>query len=203
MESKNVQDLSRIQAFSDGVFAFAITLLSLNFTVPIGIPSNEISTVLPKQVLDQLPSLGSYIISFIAIGAFWYSHHQKFALIKRYDALFIWLNMFILMAICLLPFTTNLVGDYPSSVFAVQVYCGSIMLICLAFALLWAYATDKKRLVIESTTKKDIRNGFFTIFAIFAIFFTSFLASFFHIDIARYAWILVGSIPFMLKVQSD
>lgn len=198
-ESDQNDDLSRIQSFSDGVFAFAVTLLVLSFDVPSGIPSGQIATELPKQIYSQMPTLVSYITSFLVIGGFWYSHHQKFRLIKRYDGTFIFLNLLTLMAVCLLPFTTNLVGEYASSQFAINLYSFSIIITGLSFGLIWWYATANKRLIDKDLSQKSINHGYVISLTTSAIFAISIAFSYIHIDIAKYAWILIGVIPLLFK----
>jgi uncharacterized membrane protein len=101
------QDLSRIGAFSDGVMAVAITLLVLNLETPT--VSND---DLPDALVDLIPSLGAYVLSFALVGRYWVIHHGLFATFVRFDGLLLALNLGFLMLIALVPFATNLVDDY-------------------------------------------------------------------------------------------
>jgi uncharacterized membrane protein len=105
--------LDRILAFSDGIFAFAITLLVLNLTVPT---LNQAATS-----SDLLSSLGTeyskfiaYIVSFYVISNYWLAHHRVFRYVKKYDSRLMQLNMLFLLFITLVPFFTELISSYGS-----------------------------------------------------------------------------------------
>ncbi len=197
LKNQEKQDLSRIQGFSDGVFAFAATLLVLSFSVPPHLSEQEMI----KQVMEQGNQLASYIISFLIIGGFWYSHHQKFNYIKRYNQPFVWLNILILMSVCLVPFTTNLEGDYTGSVFVANIYSLNMILVSLLFGLLWFYATFKKRLTEKEISKQEIFDGYLLTIAVCTIFGLSILLSFIHVDFAQYAWFLTFLLPLVIKFK--
>lgn len=101
-------DRSRLEAFSDGVFAVAITLLALDLTVagPEG----------PGPLLDQLhgkwPSFLAYLISFFMIGIIWVNHHVLVRQITKADRTLLFLNLVLLLFVVLIPFTTATVADY-------------------------------------------------------------------------------------------
>ncbi len=99
------KEVARIAAFSDGVFAFAVTLLVLQLEVPkSGDLAHELTALWPFFI--------SFVISFFVIASYWVSHHRLFALIERYDGRLIWLNFLELFFIVLLPFTASLVGEH-------------------------------------------------------------------------------------------
>jgi uncharacterized membrane protein len=98
----------RLEAFSDGVFAIAITLL----IIEIAVPHIEGSADLSDELWDLWPSYGAYILSFVMIGIYWANHHSFFQLFARTDHAFLILNVFFLMAIAFLPFPTAVLGDY-------------------------------------------------------------------------------------------
>mgnify|MGYP000848990676 FL=1 len=107
------KDLSRIFAFTDGVFAIAITLLVLQIEVPEGLSSNS-------EFLDRLhdmwPDLFAFAISFIVIGSYWVRHHRLMRMVREYDASLMWMTIAYLFWIVLLPFSSQLIGEYGSEV---------------------------------------------------------------------------------------
>lgn len=107
------RDLSRILAFTDGVFAIAITLLVLQIEVPEGLASN--SDFL-SSLDNMLPDFASFAISFIVIGVFWINHHRLMRMVEEYDSFLIGLTMLYLGGIVLLPFSTQLIGEYGDDV---------------------------------------------------------------------------------------
>src|ERR1700737_4036147 len=105
MEEK---DTNRLEAFSDGVFAVAITLLILNIKVP-GIDSSPLNDqALWPKLRDALPSLVAFVTSFATIGIMWLNHHRLFQHIKRTDTGLLLLNLLLLLIIVFIPVPTAL-----------------------------------------------------------------------------------------------
>jgi uncharacterized membrane protein len=134
---------ARLQAFSDGVFAVAITLLVLNLQVP---QITSVSELVPR--LGELwPKLLSYTLSFVLVGIYWVAHHNTFHYIQRSDRNLLWLNILLLMCIVFLPFPTALLGQYPEQRVSIIIYAGTLVITGLVLQLLWWYATSGRRLV--------------------------------------------------------
>jgi uncharacterized membrane protein len=138
----------RLEAFSDGVFAIAITLL----IIEIGVPHVEAGESLGDALWDLWPSYGAYILSFTTIGIYWVNHHSFFELFRRTDHYFLLLNVLFLMAIAFLPFPTAVLGDYMDDgehrQAAVTAYATGLLLPAAAWLLMWLYAW-RRGLVIE------------------------------------------------------
>ncbi|MBS1886925.1 MAG: DUF1211 domain-containing protein [Actinobacteria bacterium] len=98
---------NRLEAFSDGVFAIAITLLVLNLHVPA--PG---SGSLGHELLAQWPSYAAYVISFVTIGIIWINHHAAFSRLRAVDHSILILNLLLLLSVGFLPFTTSLMATY-------------------------------------------------------------------------------------------
>lgn len=138
-------EMGRILALSDGVFAFAMTLLVLSLVLPASAQGIGVQ----RYLLDPkfLHALFAYVITFFVIAVWWQGHHLLFSYIQRYDGTLLRLNVVFLIFIAILPFSTqvlNAAGNEPVGVvfFAVlQIAAGSTM------ALLWRYATGRGRLV--------------------------------------------------------
>jgi len=107
------RDLSRILAFTDGVFAIAITLLVLQIEVPTGMTSNA-------DFIDELgslwPDLFAFAISFMVIGIYWINHHRLMRMVNEYDNAMMGMTMLYLFWVVLLPFSSQLIGEYGSDV---------------------------------------------------------------------------------------
>jgi uncharacterized membrane protein len=98
---------NRLEAFSDGVFAIAITLLVLDIHVP-----EPGSGHLGHELLAQWPSYAAYVISFITIGIIWINHHAAFSRLRAVDhSILVW-NLLLLLGVGILPFTTSLMATY-------------------------------------------------------------------------------------------
>jgi uncharacterized membrane protein len=144
-ENRPVTGLStnRLEAFSDGVFAVAITLLVLNLQIP---QIATVSELVPK--LGALwPKLLSYALSFVIVGIYWVAHHNTFHYIIRSDRNLLWLNILLLMCIVFLPFPTALLGQYPEQRVSIIIYAGTLVITGLVLQALWWYATSRYRLV--------------------------------------------------------
>ena len=144
-ENKPVAGFStnRLEAFSDGVFAVASTLLVLNLQVP---QVTSVSELVPR--LGELwPKLLSYALSFVLVGIYWVAHHNTFHYIKRSDRSLLWLNILLLLCIVFLPFPTALLGQYPEQRVSVIIYAGTLVITGLVLQSLWWYATSRYRLV--------------------------------------------------------
>src|SRR5215471_8097703 len=144
-ENRQVAGLSttRLEAFSDGVFAVAITLLVLNLQVP---QITAISELVPRLV-ELWPKLLSYVLSFVLVGIYWVAHHNTFHYIKRSDRNLLWLNILLLLCIVFIPFPTALLGQYPQQQVSIIIYAGTLVSTGLVLQMLWWYATSGYRLV--------------------------------------------------------
>jgi uncharacterized membrane protein len=111
-------EFARIVAFTDGVFAIAITLLVLSLDVP----ANLSGSALHDFLVDAWPQLFAYFLSFAVIGRFWIGHHRFFATVHDFDRRLMVLNLAYLSLIVLVPFPTELLGDYGSETDAVVLY---------------------------------------------------------------------------------
>jgi len=141
-----VLSTNRIEAFSDGVFAVAITLLVLNLQVP-QITSSLVSRDLVSRLGELWPKFLSYALSFVIVGIYWVAHHNTFHYIKRSDRTLLWLNILMMMCIVFIPFPTALLGQYPDQQISVIIYGGTLVITGLVLQLLWWYATSNYRLV--------------------------------------------------------
>src|SRR6266516_5966354 len=137
---------NRIEAFSDGVFAVAITLLVLNLQVP-ELAASVVSRELVPKLFELWPKLLIYVLSFVIVGIYWVAHHNSFHYIKRSDRTLLWLNILLMMCIVFIPFPTALLGQYPEQRVSVIIYAGTLVITGLVLQLLWWYATSGYRLV--------------------------------------------------------
>ena len=132
------RETARIEAFSDGVIAIAITLLVLEIRVPEREEGHDLSSGLP----DLWPSYVGFALSFVIIGIIWANHHEMFGFIERANRTLVLLNLLFLLCVGFLPFPTALLAEYLSHEgerTAVEVYSGWMLATALSFCLLWWY----------------------------------------------------------------
>lgn len=133
---------SRILSLTDNVFAFAMTLLILNFVIPSDLPSENLT----ELFVNMWPQFLTYFMSFAVLGTFWVGHHNLFSLIKHTDRKAVWINIIFSSFIVLIPFTTGILRLYYSEQVAVVAY-GFNMIVCGAAAYwLWAHTVKHKLL---------------------------------------------------------
>ncbi len=138
------RDTARLEAFSDGVLAIAITLLVLELRVPRAASQAELG----RRLLELWPSYAAYFTSFATIGVIWLNHHLMFRLIARVDATLLLLNGLLLLTASVLPFPTALLAGYlgrPGERLAAIAYAAAFLAITVAFNLLWRYASSRSR----------------------------------------------------------
>ena len=145
----------RLEAFSDGVFAIAATLLVLEFSVST---HRELS----HQLLDLWPGYLAYVTSFVTIGIIWMNHHHAVSLMGRTNRTFLFLNILLLMTIAFLPFPTQLVADYlrhrPSGEEAAALdYSATFVVMATMHQVWWQYARRNRRLIAETTPDLALR----------------------------------------------
>lgn len=157
---------ARLEAFSDGVFAIAVTLLVLDLKVPNLNADTVTDPQLRTSLLRQWPAYLGFLGSFLTILIIWVNHHYLFKLIHRTDRAFVFLNGLLLLLVTFIPFPTSLLSRYILSEAAPTVafiYSGTYLLLSVAFNLLW-YAALRRGLVNESGTKRvnfsGIRRGY-------------------------------------------
>ncbi|HEY0812271.1 MAG TPA: TMEM175 family protein [Pseudonocardia sp.] len=141
-------DSGRVEAFSDGVFAIAITLLVLDLTVPGMQEAHEIG--LAAALGAEWPSYFAYLVSFLVIGIIWINHHTMFTMVNRVDRRVLFVNLLLLLTISVIPFPTRLLAEYlldPDAGVAAAVYSATMFLMGLAFASLWLAITRDARLL--------------------------------------------------------
>src|SRR5262245_8055436 len=133
-------ETNRIEAFSDGVFAIAITLLILE----IKVPSPEQGR-LGIALLRQWPSYLAFLLSFAYIGVMWMNHHRMFTHIRRYNDTLLLLNLLLLLGITAVPFPTAVLASNlgtPEQRTAAIFYNGVYVVIAIFFNVLWRYAVS-------------------------------------------------------------
>jgi uncharacterized membrane protein len=146
------KEIARIAAFSDGVFAIAITLLALQLDIPKG--SN---VDVWAEVRALAPSFLAFAISFAVIGAYWVAHHRLFSVIVRWDIRLLWLNLLSLFFIVLMPFTTTLVGEHGSSNASVIIYALSVAAAGFANTAMAMYALVGRRLCAPGVSENVVK----------------------------------------------
>jgi uncharacterized membrane protein len=146
---------SRLEAFSDGIFAIAITLLVLTIAAPTNYHH------LASQLANRWPSFAAYAVSFAIIGIMWLNHHSIFSHLAHSDRGLVLCNLFLLLTIAFLPYPTEVFGqalrENSGTKVAAVFYSGTMAVNAIAWAGLWLYASMGRRLLIASFPESERR----------------------------------------------
>jgi len=151
---------ARVEAFSDGVFAIAITLLVLDIPVPHVEPGH-----LADALLDNWPDYAAYAVSFAIIGLIWINHHAIFGYVARVDRGLLLLNLNLLLWTALIPWPTRLIAEFmlvggSDERAAALVYALTMTLMGASFGLMWLYITHRPEVgAVARLTPSQLRSS--------------------------------------------
>jgi uncharacterized membrane protein len=147
----------RVEAFSDGVFAIAITLLVLT------IPTPDDYRHLGTELADQWPAYAAYLVSFAVIGIMWLNHHTVFSHFEHVDRNLVYLNLVLLATIVFLPYPTGIFGEAlqrgEGERVAAVVYSATMTVNAVLWAALWLYGTAQRRLLAPAFPEEERRTA--------------------------------------------
>jgi uncharacterized membrane protein len=154
-ETRSVlMEKNRMESLTDGIFAFAMTLLVTSMILPRNAIATQSSG---NALLSLLPDFYHYIIAFFVLAAFWMGHHEQFSQVHHIDHNFLYLNVISLFFVTLVPFSTSFIGDYNEDLVATCVFEINLMVLGLLFALQWLYASRNHRLIAPDFPESRIR----------------------------------------------
>jgi uncharacterized membrane protein len=197
------KNLDRILAISDGVFAFAVTLLALSLIVPALSPGAH-QTELIADLMGMGPTFISYFVSFFVIASWWRGHNRVFAYIKRCNSTLISLNFYFLLCITLIPFLTNLIIQYGNFELATILFAAMQVVTGAMLIIIWMYASRNHRLIEPQLGARAIKFNYHRELIVIAIFLLSIPIAFFSTTLAQISWIaLAPLISILQRVYRD
>ena len=140
---KKILETDRVESLADGIFAFSMTLLIVNLAIP-EIPKDQAPFLLGSKMFELLPLIADFVLSFVLLAIFWNIHQKQFRGIKNVDESLSWINIFLLLFVVFIPFTTELMARYDNSVTAVSLFNLNLLIIGLLFCWSWQYASSHK-----------------------------------------------------------
>lgn len=164
---------SRLEAFSDGVFAIVITLLILDVHIP-KVPYEE----LPHALRELIPNILAYALSFIIVGLYWVSHHNIVSMVDKINRPSLWLNILQLLTVSFIPFPASLIGAYPMGRVPVIFYGCSLLAANLVGFCTWYYISTCKGLLKPEITPQQIRATNLTFLSVNVVYVIAILLSF-------------------------
>ena len=152
---------NRLESFSDGVLAVAITLLVLNLSVPSVKPNASLADALAAE----WPSYAAYVISFITIGIIWINHHAMLSRLREADHAILMVNNLLLLTVVVIPFATSLMAKYLRAGhhgnLAAAVYGGVLLAMAVAFSLLNYQLFFRKHHLLSPQLSRERRKQIF------------------------------------------
>jgi len=146
---------ARLEAFSDGVIAIAITLLVLE----LGVPKPESPGTLAHKLAEQWPSYAAYVVSFLTIGVIWINHHATLRRVQVVDHSMLVYNLVLLLLIGVLPWSTALMAEYlredAGQHLAAAIYGGSFLAMAVAFYAMQRYLMLRPQLLLPAITPEE------------------------------------------------
>jgi uncharacterized membrane protein len=133
------EEFSRVLAFSDGLFAIAMTLLVVGIALPTLTNGGDEGELL-EAYSDLIPEVVSFFISFAVIGRYWVAHHQFFRLLRAMDYRLVWINLLYLAFIAFLPFPTDVLGNYFENPISVATYAVAVAIVSGLEVVLFRHA---------------------------------------------------------------
>ncbi|HTW55992.1 MAG TPA: TMEM175 family protein [Thermoplasmata archaeon] len=198
-------DLSRVIALSDGVFAFALTLLALSLTVPVfstaGQSSGQVSSHLAFLLQRDYNAFFGYVFAFVMIAVWWIGHHRAFDHIARYTSGLVWINMAFLIQIAVMPFVLSVFNDYSDTQVAVALFAGLQMSLGITISLLWDFARRwhlLKPKVSEAVVQYLSRRNLFSA----GVFAVSIGITFVSLTAAEVSWVFVFVLQRLLDLRT-
>jgi uncharacterized membrane protein len=193
--AENEIEFARIVAFSDGVFAIAITLLVLNLSVPVHLDGADLTNVLWEQRQD----LFAYGLSFAVIGRFWIVHHRFFGQVTGFDGRLLGLNLFYLAWIVLIPFSSQVLGDHGGDSGAIVLYAANLAGVVLVGMLMF---TDARRAGFSDVSDEEAADFRRRSLIISAVFLASIPIALIDGHAAQFFWLVLFLTPVIERVRS-
>ena len=209
MSHKPLTDKNRVEAFSDGVFAIALTLLVLDLHVP-HLEGTVTSHALLNALWQMWPSLHAMLYSFFIELAMWYTHHDLMQWVRGVDKCFLFANGFLLLMVVLMPYPTAILGEYfntPARTGAIALYIGFTAVVAFSFLLFLLSITVNRRLLREHVSEERIavvrRAYLFGPVAYGALLLLSFRWPMTALTLALAMWILWLGLDYREKQTSE
>jgi uncharacterized membrane protein len=185
-DERSPAGIGRLLAFSDAVFAIAITLLVLD----LGIADNLTEDELGRELRHQLPNVFAALLSFALIGRFWVAHHRLYMPVVRSDTPLLVLNLLFLAPIVFLPFGARLIAEYGTEAVALVVYAGLVAACGLFEVVMWRYMV-RRRLTGRPPHRAEVVDIYIRILTPASIFLLSIPIAFISPSAALYSWLLL------------
>jgi uncharacterized membrane protein len=191
---------SRLEAFSDGIFAVVITLLVLDIKLPPDVSYDQ----LPSALHALLPKVLSYLLSFAVVGIYWAFHHFSLSRLRRVDGTIVFLNLMLMLLVTFMPFPTILLGEYPLTAVPLLIYGASLVASNL-IAFVWVVHLHRHPELLAHVPPKNYLASQFPIYLLVNVPYVVAMVLAFFVPIASYVIyiaVLIGVALYVWKQSS-
>jgi uncharacterized membrane protein len=155
---KKELQIERMILFTDAVFAIAITLLVIEIKAPH--VEDKLDFTLLQSLLEMIPKFIGFFISFLLIGQYWITHHKLFGYVENYDNKLLWVNLFFLLTIVTMPFSSALYSENVRVNLAFIIYCLNVIASGIFNLMLWRYIGNAKKDLTVVLKDRQLLNYF-------------------------------------------
>jgi uncharacterized membrane protein len=149
---------NRLETLFDAIFAFAMTLLVTGFVIE-PISESDAPVVLPCYIAAMGTEFFLFLIAFFVLASFWLVHHRQFHYVQTVDPAIVWITLLILTFTVMMPFTTNVSGDYPDVQVAVVLFHTNLFILGVLFFTHWWYLVNNPQLTSVQISEQDATTG--------------------------------------------
>ena len=149
---------NRLEALVDGIFAFSMTLLVTGLTIP-HLSKTEAEAQLANKIAGMRSEFISFLVAFFVLASFWQTHHRQFYYVRRVDSGILRITLFILACVVLMPFSTNISGEYSDVQVAVDIFNVNMFSLGLLFLIHWWYLRRNPDVTSVEISSRDGSNG--------------------------------------------
>ena len=151
---------NRLEALVDGIFAFSMTLLVTGLIIP-HFSKTEAEAKLAIKIAEMRSEIISFLVAFFVLASFWHMHNRQFHYVRRVDSGVMRITLFILACVVLMPFITNISGDYSDVQVAVDLFHVNMFSLGLFFLIHWWYLTRNPDITSVAISSRDASNGMY------------------------------------------
>ncbi len=149
---------NRLEALVDGIFAFAMTLLITGLVIP-HFSKTEAEAKLAISIAEMHSEFISFLVAFFVLASFWHMHNRQFHYVRRVDSGVMRITLLILACVVLMPFTTNISGDYSNVQVAVDLFHVNMFSLGMFFLVHWWYLTRNPDITSVAISRRDASQG--------------------------------------------
>ena len=192
-QDQDIPGIDRLLALTDGVVAIALTLLVLQLQVPLteALKKNPDSALALWHALNpDVSELTSYLVSFLVIAQFWLVHHRVLRGMRGHSEGLAWRNFSFLLALTLMPFTSDLIGRYGTNPLAITLFGLNLVAISLSSQWIFLYAAHHNLIKDEARSARDERTARVRVALVLGIVALSMLLAWTVPQLAKFVWLL-------------